>query len=132
MKRIMFWQGIVTIEPSRVIVCNDPDCQHTKREGVHTSRQRAAYREAVDGMRRYLGHDGAQRITYSMFMSPGRCEITIAVPRMSDNHDADCERAERFVNAVFFGDQTEGFDAAPTPTNDPPPQSERPAPLGVF
>ena len=106
---INFWVGNLIIEPSRTIECDDPDCQHTKREGVHLSRRRAAYREANDGMRRYLGHEGAQRITYSMTMSPGRCEIVVAVPRVSDDHDADVARIERFVNAVFYGEPTEGM-----------------------
>lgn len=112
-----FWHGYNIVTPSRA---------------TPGGKRSATPREALNGMARYFAHEGARRITYSVHLDPSRVEIIVAVPRVSERFADDYEAVERFVNAAFFGDPTDGFDVAPRPPNDPPPQSESPAPIGVF
>ena len=109
MRPIKFWFGSLVINPSRRI--ERADCETGK---TRTVQEYARYTIAIEGMRRYLGHEGAMKITRGVTLDADRCEIVVNVPRLSSDHDADCARVERFINAVFFGEPTEGLDAAPS------------------
>ena len=65
--------------------------------------------ETCDGAVRLLSHKGARNIVSRVVVDAGRpCEIQCGVPRLSDDHIADCERTEAFITAVFWGEPTEG------------------------
>lgn len=108
MKAIIFWCGNLSIIPWRPVEQTNLDTGKTR-----TVREYARERIAFEGLRRYLAHKGAMDITRNIALDFNHCEIVVCVPRVSSDHGADCARVERFVNAVFFGEPTEGLDASP-------------------
>ncbi len=77
-------------------------------------RQYARGAEQWEGVVRVLQHAGARRIVESVTASASAPVVIVcAVPRLSGDFDADYERVEQFISAVFFGEPTEGLDAAP-------------------
>ena len=72
-------------------------------------RRLARHPEEIEGAKRLLAHAGALRLVNRMTIGAGEpFRLAIGVPRLSDDHDADCERARSFISAVFWGEPTEG------------------------
>ena len=115
MRTTKFWAGGITIFPMhRVEVTDDSGRSRKALRG-------AGFGELNECGARLLSHAGASRILQSVTITAyGPSFVVCGVPRLSDDHDADAARVERFINAVFFGEPTEGLDAAP-PTETPSP-----------
>jgi hypothetical protein len=108
MKVQRFWSGHAHVYPWHLVPAPTPDGAERK------SRRYATGAEQWEGVVRVLQHAGARRIVESVnahLRAP--VVIVCAVPRLSDDFDADYARVDRFIGAVFFGEPTEGLDAAP-------------------
>jgi hypothetical protein len=102
-----FWHGNVIVHPFRMV-------DQTVTGSTFKVRHHPRGDEWPAGAVRVLSHNGARNIIQTITVAAGSASyIVCAVPRVSDNHDADCERVERFISAVFFGEPTEGLDSAP-------------------
>lgn len=108
MARVVFWFGSITVKPARAT--KEARDDGSIREVLRAPR----YDELNECVRRYFAHQGALNITKSFSVCADGYPVRIEcnVPRVSDDHDADCGRVERFITAVFFGDPTEGLDTA--------------------
>lgn len=102
-----FWSGFATVHPWHMV--DHP----TADGGTRKVKQYPRGADQWEGHRRVIAHQGAMRVVVSIKTElAGAGSIICAVPRVSDDFDADYERVTRFVSAVFFGEPTEGLDAA--------------------
>lgn len=97
-----FWSGYIEVCPYRMV--------EQSEDGVTRKvRRLARHPEEIEGAKRLLAHAGALRLVNRMTIGAGEpFRLAIGVPRLSDDHDADCERARSFISAVFWGEPTEG------------------------
>lgn len=103
-----FWGGYAHVCPSHFVETTLPGGR------THMAQRYARGSEQAEGARRVLGHAGAMRLVHSLAIAADHpVAIVCAVPRLSDDYNADHERLSRFVSAVFFGEPTEGLDASP-------------------
>lgn len=101
-----YWDGRIEVIPFRSVEKRNEETgkSYHVRELV-----RSCGRGTFDCVKRLLDHRGVHQVLYSFHVGTDGVRVSCIVPRLSDDHHADCKRVEAFVNAVFWGEPTEGL-----------------------